>query len=98
MLDLRNEPNHPLHGDYTVTITETYTLGLPDAIHPIAIAVNKPIAEILRWYLSKRNTYDEMNQTGTYCTIISRRYCTNHEDFEEEYDPFDDAEEEKEEL
>ena len=90
MLDLRNKPNHLLYGDFTVTITESFSPGLDDVIHPVAIAVNKIVAEVLHWYLSKKNTWDDMTQTGSYCWVISRKLCTNHEDFEEEYNPLDD--------
>ena len=90
MLDLRNKPNHPLYGDNTVAITETFSPGLSMAVHPVAIAVNDVIANILHWCLSKKNTWSDIDQTGSYVEVVSRTYCLNHEDFEEEYDPFDD--------
>ena len=89
MLDLRNNPMNPLHGDYTVTVTKSYSPGFEDEIHPIAIAICKPLAEILHWILSKKNTWDDMEQTGTYCWIISRKFCLNHESYEKYHNPFD---------
>ena len=90
MLDLRNQPDHPLYGDFTVSITETFSPGLDCAIHPIAVAVNESIAKSLHRHFSKENTWSDIHQTGSWCELISRTYCTNHESFEEENDPFED--------
>ena len=90
MLDLRNKPHHPLYGNYTVSITDTISPGLDDYVHPKAIAVNEIVAKILRWFYAKQNTWDDCSQTGSYCWIISREWCTNHESYEEEYDPLEE--------
>ena len=90
MLDLRNKPHHPLYGNYTVTITESISPGLPDYIRPKAIAVNEVFAKILHWFYSKQNTWDDNWQTGSWCELVNRVYCLNHADYEEEYDPLEE--------
>ena len=89
MLDLRNKPHHPLHGNYTVTVTNSISPGLEDYIFPKAIAVNKVVAKILHWYYSKKNTWDDSWQTGSWCELIDRVHCLNHASYEEEYDPLE---------
>ena len=90
MLDLRNKPRHLLYGNYTVSITDTISPGIGDYIHPKAIAVNEVVAQILHWFYSKRNTWSDIDQTGSYCWIVSRKCCLNHESYEEEYDPLEE--------
>ena len=90
MLDLRNEPNHPLYGDNTVAITTSISPGLSDYVHPLAIAVNDAVAKSLHRHFSKENTWDDCTQTGSWCNVVSRTYCLNHESYEREYDPLEE--------
>ena len=82
------DEKHTNHGDFTVYIEHCY--GWASGITPIAIAVTNAIAKSIKRHFDKILTYHPWNDTGDYCGIVSRTWCTNHEDFEREYDPCKD--------
>lgn len=78
----------PLYGDNSVAIMTSF--GWAEAVRPIAIAVNDAIAKSIWRHLNKTLQFNDYDQTGQYCMVVSRTYCTNHEDFEHEYNPLYD--------
>ena len=69
---------------YTVTIENDYGFGC-DYI-PVAVGVDERTAKSIRRHYLK--VFDKLgigtkwDNTGLYCGVISRTYCTNHADFE----------------
>ena len=71
---------------YTVTIR----LETPfDCIaqKPVAIGIDKASAKSIHRHLKRKykDKWSDMDQSGIYVMSISREFCSNHADFEHEY-------------
>lgn len=84
---------------YTVALMTAYGPGFGEECHPLAIGVDKATADSVYRHFDKECHFSDSSQAGTYLVCVSQKYCTNHEDFEEEitwddlmdeiYDPFE---------
>ena len=69
---------------YTVALMTDYGYG-NESCHPLAVGVDHAIARSIKRHYDKTCHWSDYTQTGDYVTIVSRKWCTNHEDFEHEY-------------
>lgn len=67
---------------FTVSLMTDY--GYVATCHPLAIGVDKASAKSIYRHFQKKCHYNNFNQTGNYVVMISRKYCTNHSDYEKE--------------
>ena len=67
---------------YTVALMTDY--GWTEICHPLAVGVDKQTAKSIWRHFTKHCDWNDFTQTGTYVRMVSRTYCTNHEDFEKE--------------
>lgn len=86
---------------------ETYTVALMtdhgwcETCHPLAIGVDNATAKSIKRHFDKLCEFDNYTQTGQYVMVVSRVWCTNHEDFEHEtsiYNEDDEVEHFKKEV
>ena len=67
---------------YTVSLMND--LGWTETCHPLAIGVDLATAKSIKRHFKKSCTYCDWTGLGSYVTIISREWCTNHAYFEVE--------------
>ena len=66
--------------DWTVSIITDHVWT--ETCRPIAIGVDKAVANSIERHYRKVLKYNDYTQTGQYVVKINRTYCLNHEDFE----------------
>lgn len=69
---------------YTVALMTDYGYG-HESCRPLAVGVDHATARSIKRHYDKTCYWSDYTQTGDYVTIVSRKWCTNHEDFEHEY-------------
>ena len=68
--------------DYTVALMTDD--GYTEHCRPLAIGVDRATARSIERHFEKQCTWSDYRQTGSYVMVVSRKYCTNHADFEVE--------------
>lgn len=67
---------------YTVSLMKDY--GWCTTCHPLAIGVDKATAKSIFRHFDSLCKWNDYEQLGEYVLMVSRKWCTNHKDFEKE--------------
>lgn len=68
---------------FTVTLTLETPWGI-EAQKPLIVGADHATARSIHrhFYKATKPLWSDRDQSGLYVTMISREFCTNHEDFE----------------
>jgi hypothetical protein len=69
-----------LNADDTFTVSLMTDYGWTETCHPLAVGVDKATAKSIYRHYNRPLKWN----SSTYVLMVSRKYCTNHEDFEKE--------------
>lgn len=68
----------------TFTVAIITDNGYFETCHPLAIGVDSATAKSIYRHFNPLCNWNDYSQTGEYVMVVSRTYCTNHEDYEKE--------------